>query len=486
MRIQNNIMAMNTHRMYTNNNAAVSKSAEKLSSGYRINRAGDDAAGLAISEKMRSQIRGLTMASKNSQDAISLVQTAEGALQEVHSMLQRMNELSVQSATGTNENFDRAQLDAEFKQLVEEIDQVAVTTNFNNMKLLDGSLSGIADVGFTDATAAQAAFSTSVTSGGTNAKAQSVTTIALEDLAIGDKIQIGDKTYTIDAGDLDGDLTFLTKLKAGVANANKVDVDAITYTGGKLTVAADTANDATYNYDDNVKASYTPVPRNTLDFTANNLDHGAGIKVGDKTYRMQVDGQTVFNQGANDVLVPVNGAATAETVAQAFADAINADITNYAASIVGSKVNVASNGADTTASSASLIGGGLVIQIGAEQGNTLNIKIDAMNSTVLGLKDKDIASQAKAGDAITATRAAVSKVSEQRSILGAMQNRLEHKISNLDNTAENLQAAESRIRDCDIAKEMTNYTKNNILSQAATAMLAQANAAPQNVLSLLQ
>ena len=152
MRIQNNITAMNTHRMYTINNNAVSKSAEKLSSGYRINRAGDDAAGLAISEKMRSQIRGLNMASKNSQDAVSLIQTAEGALQEVHSMLQRMNELANQAATGTNEEFDRQQIDAEFNQLKEEIDQIAETTSFNNMKLLDGSLaSDAANVKVADA-----------------------------------------------------------------------------------------------------------------------------------------------------------------------------------------------------------------------------------------------------------------------------------------------------------------------------------------------
>ncbi len=270
MRIQNNIMALNTHRQYGINNNAVSKSAEKLSSGYRVNRAGDDAAGLAISEKMRAQVRGLNMASKNSQDAVSLVQTAEGALQEVHSMLQRMNELAVQSASGTNDDtVDRSALNSEFTQLKSEINDIAGQTEFNDMKLISANV-----------------------------------------------------TFTI--------------------------------------------------------------------------------------------------------------------------------------------------------------------QVGAKQNDTLDIKISAMNTVGLSIDGNDIASAGNAQTAITAIRAAVNTVSTQRADLGAMQNRLEHKIANLDISAENTQAAESRIRDVDIAKEMTAFTKNNILSQAATAMLAQANAAPQNVLSLLR
>ncbi len=277
MRINNNLMSMNTYRQYSINTTNAAASTEKLSSGFRINRAGDDAAGLAISEKMRAQIRGLNMASKNSQDAISLVQTAEGALNETHSILQRMRELAVQSASDTNDSatVDRAALDAEFQALIDEIDDIASKTAFNGKKLLDG-------------------------------------------------------TY-------------------------------------------DTA------------------------------------------------------------------------------------------------------------------GSGLIIQTGADAGQTLEITIADMSSGAgLGLGTLDLTDQTNASSAITAVNTAINTVSTARSGLGAIQNRLQHKINNLDTSSENLSAAESRIRDLDMAKEMTNYTKNNILVQAATAMLAQANSAPQGVLQLLQ
>ena len=268
-RIQNNVTAMNTHRMYTNNNKAVAKNAEKLASGYRVNRAGDDAAGLAISEKMRSQIRGLTMASKNASDAIGAIQIAEGALQEVQNMLQRMNELAVQAASDTNTTTDREALDLEVQQLMTEIDQIAETTNFNETTLLDG--------------------------------------------------------------------TFKDK----------------------------------------------------------------------------------------------------------------------------------------------------VIQVGAEAGATLSITITAMNAAGLKINGNDIKTRDTASAAISVFRQAITDISTQRATLGALQNRLEHKINNLGTTIENLQAAESGIRDTDMASEMSNFTKNNILTQAATAMLAQAQALPQNVLQLL-
>ena len=274
MRINNNLMAMNTHRQYAVNNGSVSKATERLSSGLKINRAGDDAAGLAISEKMRAQIRGLNMASKNSEDAISLVQTAEGALTETHAILQRMNELAVQAASDTNDDeaaagVDRAALQAEFAALIEEIDDIAELTTFNKKNLLDGNF----------------------------------------------------------AGD---------------------------------------------------------------------------------------------------------------------------------------------------------------IQTGANEGETLAITIGDMSSEGLAVDTLNIGTKAGASEAITAVQTAVNTVSTQRASLGAIQNRLEHKINNLNTSAENLQAAESRIRDIDMAKEMTNFTTQNILVQAATAMLAQANAAPQNVLSLLK
>jgi flagellin len=269
MRINHNISAMNTHRALSSNNGAVSKSLEKLSSGLRINRAGDDAAGLAISEKMRGQIRGLDMAQKNSQDAISLIQTAEGALNETHSILQRMRELSVQSANGTNTDADRLELQKEVSALTTEIGRIATTTEFNTQKLLNGSFSG-------------------------------------------------------------------------------------------------------------------------------------------------------------------------------------------------------------------------TMQIGANAGQQLQVKIATMTAGALGVSGMTISTQAGASAAIVALDGAIAKVSGARSSLGAIQNRLEHTINNLGVASENLSAAESRIRDVDMAKEMMDFTKNNILTQAAQAMLAQANQTPQGVLQLLR
>ena len=397
MRIQNNIMAMNTHRMYSSNNAAVSRSAEKLSSGYRINRAGDDAAGLAISEKMRAQVRGLNMAAKNSQDAISLVQTSEGALQEVHSMLQRMNELSVQSATGTNADFDRTQISAEFDQLKGEIDQIADTTNFNNMKLLDGSLAQTARTSF-------------------NATSKTATIdFTFANLTEGAGITVSDGTNTIN---------FRVNLTDDAATPFKADAQNVEVTG--------------------LSKSSTKEAINNEFFAKINAAFGAS-------------GTTAFT------VTQTKNATTGEN-----------------------SITLVTGATDPTATTVSMFEGGLKIQVGAEEGNQLNVAIDSMSSKSLGLEGVSISSQANAGNAITKTRDAINRVSEQRAAMGAMQNRMEHKISNLDNTAENLQAAESRIRDVDIAKEMTSYTKNNILSQAATAMLAQANAAPQSVLNLLR
>jgi flagellin len=370
MRINNNIMALNTHRQYATNNSNVAKSTEKLSSGYRINRAGDDAAGLAISEKMRAQIRGLEMASKNSNDAISLVQTAEGALTETHSILQRMRELATQSASDTNDDtVDRAALNAEFTQLKEEIDDIAGKTAFNGKKLLDGSFGSIAAVDTS-------------TSG----------------------IQVGELGVA--------KITF-----SGFAEG----------AGQTISFAEDGAvYEATYD-------GTTVTVANTDGAKTLNLDFGGGrlvtIELADAAATDDFDGlDLVF------------------------------DVTGTAAKI----------------------------QTGANEGDTLSIEISSMTSSALSLTASAIGSQSDAESAISAVNSAINTVSTQRSKLGAYQNRLEHKINNLDTSAENLQAAESRIRDLDMAKEMTSFTQNNILVQAATAMLAQANQAPQNVLSLLQ
>lgn len=369
MRINNNIMAMNTHRQYSINNNNAAKSTEKLSSGYRINRAGDDAAGLAISEKMRAQIRGLNMASKNSEDAISLVQTAEGALTETHSILQRMRELAVQSASDTNDDsVDRTALNSEFTQLKSEIDDIANKTAFNGKNLLDGTFGS----------------TTTVDSG--------------SDVAVG-LLGVSDISF-------EGFAAGATQTIAIADNAGSYDV---TYGGTTVTVA-------------------DPGAGNEL-----SVDFGDGQKL-----------------------------------------SISLSDSYTAGSLDGQDLNF------------SVTAGSAKIQTGANTGETLSISIGNMDSTALGLSATDIDLQADAAAAIDTVNTAINTVSTQRANLGALQNRLDHKINNLDTSSENLSAAESRIRDVDMAAEMTTYTKNNILVQASTAMLAQANQAPQNVLSLLQ
>lgn len=506
MRIANNIMAMNTHRFYTNNNNAVSKSAEKLSSGYRINRAGDDAAGLAISEKMRAQVRGLNMAKKNSQDAVSLVQTAEGALQEVHSMLQRMNELAVQSASGTNDSgVDRAALQQEFSNLQDEIDQIASTTTFNDMGILDGSLGG-GKIGFVAGAA-------ETTTGGTPGT-KAVATIDLTGWTTGDTITIAGQaitqatandgaavaaavtgngyTATFDAGT--GTLT-VTADATGVKTTNPIT--AATVAGDAATaLGAATFTDGTAD----VAGTTVPAKKGvvTVDYNGVNVNTGDKLTVEGTTYMINT-GDTALTaeqlNGATEVKVALTGQETdaekATKVADAMAAAIGATSAdgNTVAAANGKLTITEAAGQEGTMDSADYQAvGGIKIQVGAEEGQTLEFAITAMNTAGLGLtKDAvNIATQDAASSAITATRNAINANSTQRAELGAMQNRLEYKISNLANTAENLSSAESRIRDVDIASEMTSFTKNNILSQAATAMLAQANSLPQNVLSLLR
>jgi flagellin len=382
MRINNNIMALNTHRQYSINNTNISKSTEKLSSGYRINRAGDDAAGLAISEKMRAQIRGLNMAAKNSNDAISLVQTAEGALTETHAILQRMRELAVQAASDTNDdNVDRAALDAEFQQLKYEIDDIADKTTFNGKNLLDGSF-------------------------GSTTKVSDSSTIELPSV------------------DVDG----ITPI-AGTNDVVSITFEGFTESGSIVFAEVGTSGDDYEVTYDNV----TLTVKNEAGAQTMVLDFGQG------RIATLVLGENAGIDGFSDLSLDFE---VSGTVAK--------------------------------------------IQTGANADENLDISIDNMGSAALGLTDSIITSQADANSAIATVDAATNKVSTQRAQLGAIQNRLEHKINNLNTSAENLTAAESRIRDIDMAKEITEFTKHNILVQASTAMLAQANQAPQNVLALLK
>ncbi|MEN6470370.1 MAG: flagellin [Clostridiaceae bacterium] len=504
MRIANNAMAINTHRQYTTNNANVANATEKLSSGYRINRAGDDAAGLAISEKMRAQIKGLTMASKNSQDAISLVQTAEGALTETHSILQRMRELSVQAASDTNDqNVDRAALNEEFTALKEEINDIAKYTKFNGKNLLDGSFAG---------STATSTFATGVSVGirtGANVAAGATATISA--------------TFNPGTG-----ATPATPGTAGVSMTAGTHATGISVSGVAASVRATNATyaltatfsaatglegDMTFTLldADSNEVTGSPVTKtfSTGDYTSGNP---IIVDFGDYgTYTITTGTVTDLKDVADEVsaTMEVTGAVagdpgTGSTVTFASTEAgatpVEVDATATSATVGSFTLNFNLSGVgDDTALDNTLFGTGnhnatitvtadhsMTIQTGADKGEELKVGIGSMTAETLNIKDATIETREHASDAIDTVNKAINDVSTQRAKLGAYQNRLQHKINNLDTSAENLQAAESRIRDLDMAKEMTNYTKNNILVQASTAMLAQANAAPQGVLQLLQ
>jgi len=398
MIINHNIAAMNTHRQLTTNTANTNKNIEKLSSGLRINRAGDDAAGLAISEKMRGQIRGLDMASKNSQDAISLIQTAEGALNETHSILQRMRELSVQSSNDTNTDADRKELQSEVKQLVTELDRIGNTTEFNTKKLLDGSAKGV-----TEKVSGTAALN--------NNSGVTITPTALKglDTAAGTETSktVADGAYMIvRTGKTDAGGAFAAADYKIVGPDGKDSTD--------ITIA-----DAQLTFGTNIFTTAT-------DLTVSSLN--TNMKVGESM-------TFVFGKHQD---------------------------------------------------ASSDLAGSIMTQIGANAGQTAFISVGDMRASALGVKSIDISSKFGAATAIETVQNAMQKVSSQRSNLGAMQNRLEHTINNLGAASENLSAAESRIRDVDMAKEMMQQTKNNILAQASQAMLAQANQQPQGVLQLLR
>ena len=401
MRIQHNIMAMNAYRNFNNNTSALSKNLEKLSSGYKINRAGDDAAGLAISEKMRAQITGLKAASKNVKDGVSLVKTAEGALQEVHDMLNRMDSLATQSANGTYDNeVDRLNLQKEVTALQSEIDRIADSSNFNGKALLDGSLSG-----------------TKVT--GVDYGANSIKNIEVT----------GVKGPLTDAFNIAMSETGEISLKS------KTAVDGLTW---KLKGAAAGAATATKQVD---KAG------------------------GTYTFEAVIDKAT----------------AKAET-AEKF-EGMTITVTVDAAKEKDGKWTA------VAASDAALAAGtGLELQIGdtAKDYNKLSVDVKDMHTKNLGISDVDISTQSGAATAIDKIKTAINTVSSTRGDLGAIQNRLEHTQNNLSVMTENIQDAESTIRDTDVADEMMAYTKNNILVQSAQAMLAQANQVPQGVLQLLQ
>jgi flagellin len=390
-------MAINAYRNLSTNNVSLGKSLEKLSSGFRINRAADDAAGLVISQGLRAQVSGLRQATRNAQDGISVVQTAEGALNEVHTILNRMRDLGVQAAnSGSNDAAARSAAQAEIDALTEEVNRVSDKTQFGGMKLLDGSY--------------------------------------------------GKTAGTRSSFDADGSLTIaaadtINVTVAGGSGAVSVALSAGTFTG----------SNAAASIESSVKAA--------LLATGNAVDAAAANS-------FEVSYEAV---GSGGVFTVANGSAAIVTIAD------------------GTGTPLADTGlTGLVGAVAAAAGTGGTFQIGANSGDTVSVSITDMDASALGIAALDVTSDAGAASALTALDTAISTVSTKRGDLGALQNRFESMINNLQVTTENLVASESRIRDTDMAAEMTNFTKNQILSQAGTAMLAQANQVPQGALSLLR
>ena len=571
MVVRTNTMALNAYRQLGMNNSAVAKSLEKLSSGFRINRAGDDAAGLAISEKMKAQITGLETASSNAQDGISLIQTAEGNLGEVHSMLNRMVELATKSANGTYTQTERDALQAEVDQLLEEIDRISESANFNGAKLLNGDLaakggatkielnginstaSGSANAiyGATVANAAAAAvkegnqfkYSVSLDDGtsyevsftaqkdsngevkelvaadGTVYTLTAKDTASVDDLnkavlaelkktELGEMFTIqaeGTTAGTIAPNSVASALVFTAKEPG--ANTPKVNgVDIHTKWNGATTWTDTNANAKTLV--EGIDEGREILATDITEYNGNNYDE-AVFTINGKKFVLLTESHTGADLGddgadmnatyglGSDVTILVGGTdgltkadanftqnikKIEEVTGLKVTDAI--DESDYGAATdtgvaAGAGIRISLGGSAT---------GGLVLQIGdtADDFNKLRVSIEDMSAKGLGLKDLSIKDPDSASAAIDKVKNAINTVSTQRASLGALQNRLEHTINNLDVAVENLSAANSRIRDTDMAKEMMNYTKMNVLVQSAQAMLAQANQQPQSVLQLLQ
>ena len=476
MVVQHNMQAANANRMLNVTTSAQSKSTEKLSSGYRINRAADDAAGLTISEKMRKQIRGLDQASTNAQDGVSSVQTAEGALTEVHSMLQRMNELATQAANGTNsKDSDRQAIQDEIDQLTTEIDRVSETTKFNETYLLKGE----AGTKTINMKAHDAGLKGTLTDNG-----DGTATFVMDSLKDGDSVSIGGKTYTI--GSKKDDV--VAAVTAKIKNVG----EKFTVNGQEITITAKYTDADTGNADKVAagKAADQKAGKYTLDDAKALVKEGATVKVGTDEYKVMTDNDA---NGIDDTDASVISKDVAYGLASKELLAANQiGDTKGSAKVANANAGAKADGSFkiTTgqAEVANSLSFSLHVGADADMTNKIQVNIDAMDSASLGIKGLNVkdASGNAATYAVDAISDAISKVSSQRSSLGAVQNRLEHTINNLDNVVENTTTAESRIRDTDMAEEMVNYSKNNILAQAGQSMLAQANQSNQGVLSLLQ
>ena len=585
MRIQHNIMAMNAYRNYNNNASALSKNLEKLSSGYKINRAGDDAAGLAISEKMRAQITGLNAAQKNVKDGISLVKTAEGAMQEVQDMLNRMDYLATQSANGTYDNeVDRANLQKEVEALKSEINRIADSANFNGIKLLDGSIqsktattgekdiykagtamgfkilrdgqlgkepqAGVFELDLTNFTGTVADDNTDVTikvfdqeiTVGTYNKGDQVTGTEIAK-AIAEKFDPSGAAGNTDFNDVyDIDLTATQNGEKVTFTMNKPPVAKWDTSSAVEITGLDNNNKETGSGNQahglQVRTLTEPVDNTSgrlyaqaeIDLSKLTIADGSALTIGDTTYIFAVGKNSSFKDADN--VIDLTDLADAADVKKNLGK-VSSRITTAAQNNKNFKVTAQSpvgtstdkkiylteleggvdtknyklegkiNDADATGANgkdgdwtgllkfgkadAANSTKGLVLQIGdtADSYNQMQVKVGDMHTKAMGIDGVDISNQAGAQAAIQTVRDAINYVSSIRGDLGAVQNRLEHTQNNLSVMAENIQDAESTIRDTDVAEEMMSYVKNNILVQSAQAMLAQANQVPQGVLQLL-
>ena len=575
MVVQHNLTAMNSNRMLGLTTKTQAKSTEKLSSGYKINRAADDAAGLSISEKMRKQIRGLTQASLNAQDGISAVQTAEGALTEVHDMLQRMNELAVKASNGTMSEDDRSYVQNEIDQLVTEIDRVSETTKFNETYLLKGAgdksatVKADATIGGTSSEATVTAakgniYSGTIASGlasGTedtaivkykdaegntrtkeitfkagadaeataknlakaieddkdlgrifNASADKSGKLTVESKLNGNKTDdsknaVSEITFKSAAGTLKTEIagtteaatgesvTFTLTNKAGanqLQDGNSITIDGKTYTyDSAKTSTTDDANtfksldDLQKLLGDDYKVSVEITATKTSQDWKKDTNAGASAPIADGdavVTTVKTDLAAASKTSALGTITAANGTTAFTDVAKPTGNTAGTQVT-YTDKVI--TLNIARKAAVETSDALTLS-----LQVGADSTdeNKISVDIESMGAKSLGIDGLKVdgTNSTNADNAIDTIAAAIQKVSTQRSALGAVQNRLEHTINNLDNVVENTTSAESQIRDTDMATEMVKYSNNNILSQAGQAMLAQANQSNQGVLSLLQ
>ncbi len=474
MVVQHNLRAMNANRMLGITTGVLSKSSEKLSSGYKINRAADDAAGLAISEKMRKQMRGLTQASSNAEDGISAVQTAEGALTEVHDMLQRMNELAVKAANGTNALSDRQTIQDEVDQLLTEIDRVAETTKFNEIYLLKGDANRVEKY----LEAKDAGIDGQLQDGATFA------TFTMNALKFGDSISIGGKQYQIGkTAATGGDTDIQDMIKASVSAGELITIDGVQYT-----VAAD--DDSNINADKNVLSK---------DQIAAKVVEQSSVLYKGKTYHVMKDEKSANGttpDGVDDVDASVITAERAYSMIRQELTLANSIGAKTGGNAVVEDVDIATDPEKAIFAITQkgkydvqeALNFNLHVGADADMTNKIGVTIDALDTRGLGINGLNVkdSTGAYATYAIDSIAEAIAHVSKQRSMIGAIQNRLEHTINNLDNVVENTTAAESQIRDTDMATEMVKYSNANILQQAGQSMLAQSNQANQGVLSLLQ